>query len=161
MIRNYTSNVPASRSVQYITEKLAARGASKVQQLFDNNKRIYGIMFELDVMPDRPMTFRLPAKIDGAYEILKNRLRRPTTAAKQKCREQAERTAWRLISDWVDVQLSMIELDQAQMAEIFMPYIYNHHTGETLYEHVERGDFQHLLLLQQKKRNGSIPSTAY
>jgi hypothetical protein len=38
---------------------------------------------------------------------------------------QSERTAWKLIQDWVEVQLSMISLKQADFVQVFLPYVWN------------------------------------
>jgi hypothetical protein len=38
-------------------------------------------------------------------------------------REQAKRTAWRLLWDWTAVQLSLIEMRQADLLQVFLPYI--------------------------------------
>ncbi len=60
--------------------------------------------------------------------------------------QQAERTAWKIMQDWVEVQMSMIQLKQAEFTEVFMPYIYD---GEqTVYERVKAGGMR--LLLPEK-----------
>lgn len=47
--------------------------------------------------------------------------------------EQAERTAWKCLKDWVDAQMALIQLGLANMDEVFMPYIMDRN-GNTLYE---------------------------
>ena len=47
-------------------------------------------------------------------------------------REQAQRTAWKILQDWVEVQMSMIKLKQADPMQIFLPYVVTN-DGTTVY----------------------------
>ena len=44
------------------------------------------------------------------------------------------RTAWRLVQEWVDIQATMIDLNQVDAAEVFMPYMIVGRNGGTLYD---------------------------
>jgi hypothetical protein len=57
---------------------------------------------------------------------------RPET--KKKIPRQAERTAWKILSDWVEAQMAMIELSQIEITEVFLSYLYDHKTDQTFYE---------------------------
>ncbi len=43
-------------------------------------------------------------------------------ANKPKAAKQAPMTAWKLMLDWLDVQLSLIEMGQAEVMQVFLPY---------------------------------------
>lgn len=45
---------------------------------------------------------------------------------------QAERVSWRIIKDWVEAQIALVESSQAEMAQVFMPYATDE-SGGTLY----------------------------
>lgn len=47
--------------------------------------------------------------------------------------EQAKRVSWRIVKDWVEAQLAIIESGQAEMGEVFMPYAVTI-SGETLFK---------------------------
>lgn len=76
--------------------------------------------------PAGPRGIRLPANADAVHTVLK----------RQKVkydREQAERVAWRIVKDWVEAQMAILESEMVQMDEIFLPYMVNS-SGETLFE---------------------------
>lgn len=53
---------------------------------------------------------------------------------KIKCdREQAERVAWRIIKDWIEAQMAILESEMVTMDEIFLPYTLDN-KGNTLYQ---------------------------
>ena len=70
--------------------------------------------------------FRLPAAVEGTLRVFQ----------KQKIkadREQAEKTAWRNVRDWVLAQIALIELCDAEIEEVFLPYLTDN-SGKTLYQ---------------------------
>jgi len=48
--------------------------------------------------------------------------------------EQAERTAWRIIKDWVEAQMAIVAAGQAVMEEVFLPYVILPATNQTLFQ---------------------------
>jgi len=53
---------------------------------------------------------------------------------KVKCdRAQAERVAWRIVKDWVEAQLAILESEMVHLDEIFLPYMVNNN-GQTVFE---------------------------
>jgi hypothetical protein len=71
------------------------------------------------------MTIRLPANPDGVYDMLRSKVKRPRSGTLQKLRDQATRTAWKLVQDWVEVQMSLIEMQQAEFLQVFLPYVWD------------------------------------
>ena len=47
------------------------------------------------------MFFQLPAKVDDCFKVLFTEVKRPQSDTKKRIMQQAERTAWKIISDWV------------------------------------------------------------
>lgn len=69
---------------------------------------------------------RLPANVEAVQEVLKRQ--------KVKCDyEQAERVAWRIIKDWVEAQMAILESEMVTIDEVFMPYMIDSH-GSTMYQ---------------------------
>ena len=68
--------------------------------------------------------------MDAVHKVL--------TRQKVKCdRAQAERVAWRIVKDWVEAQMAILESEMVQMDEIFLPYMVNDN-GQTLFEAYRR-----------------------
>lgn len=94
-------------------------------QDYDYDGHISALTFAIDT-PTGVRAIRLPANVDAVYDVL---LRQ-----KIKCdREQAERVAWRIVKDWVEAQMAILESEMVQMEEIFLPYVVDRN-GQTLFE---------------------------
>ena len=55
-------------------------------------------------------------------------------------REQAERVAWRILKDWVEAQMALLDIEMVRFEEIFRPYIETS-SGQTIYERLEERQF--------------------
>ena len=56
--------------------------------------------------------------------------------------EQANRTAWRIIKEWIPAQMALIETEMVTVEEVFLPYML---TGkQTLYQALSNGDLKML-----------------
>lgn len=140
-IRNYTSSVPFERSVSAIETKLVSMGARNIGKTFDDNHHLIAVVFDL-FDGETIKRIRLPGNAEKVAEVLMAGAKRPRAGFKEKIREQAERTAWKLMLDWVDLQLALIRLNQVEPLEVFMPYIYD--GKRTLYEIARDNDFKML-----------------
>jgi hypothetical protein len=55
------------------------------------------------------------------------------TGSKERLQAQASRVAWRIIKDWVDAQLAIIETEMVTLEQVFLPYM-QVKDNKTLYE---------------------------
>lgn len=140
-VKNYTSTISVSKSVSQIEELLAKAGARHVAKTYDSDGNLEGIMFQIFQDGSPLAIIKLPCKWQAINKIMKGDVRKPIKGTYQRIEAQAQRTAWKIMYDWIYVQLSLIKMEQAELAEIFLPYIYDPKTDETLY---------------QKQLNGSI-----
>lgn len=132
-IKNYTSTVSATTSVSKIENRLLEIGARRFMKDYNDDGILTAIFFQAK-MGELQATFRLPARVDACYKVLISQYKRPTKTSYKNARAQAERTAWKTIFDWVDAQCAMIQLQQAELAQVFLPYAFESNTGQTLYE---------------------------
>jgi hypothetical protein len=136
-ILNYTTSIACEKTVSQIQATLAQAGAQAVLTEYDDEAVLNAISFRMEHRGTM-LSFRLPAKIDNIYVVLQNDGRVPR---KLKTREQAAKVGWRIIKDWVEAQLALIEAEQAEMVEVFLPYAQNPATGETLYAIMQERNF--------------------
>jgi len=129
-LKNYTTSTPVINSINRIEYRLSQAGAVHISKSYDNNRPV-GIMFQI-MINNYPMIFKLPARQEKVYEFMrKQRKNPPTKVQEDSIRLQADKVAWKILSDWVDIQISLIQLDQAEIIELFLPYsciryVYNH-----------------------------------
>jgi len=144
-LKNYTSTIPAARSVLYIETKLVANGARKIQKEFSVDGRLTGIAFIIEVA-GREIPFKLPARVGECEKVLLSMLApKALEQTRKKVPEQAERTAWKILSDWVEAQMAMIELAQVELMEVFLPYVYDIAREKTFFESLKLNGFKGLL----------------
>ena len=122
---NYTTKVNVYTTLGEIQGQLVAHGAKKIVQDYDEDGHIAALSFLIDT-PAGPRGIRLPANVDAVHAVL--------TRQKVKCdRDQAERVAWRIVKDWVEAQMAILESEMVHMDEIFLPYMVND-SGKTLFQ---------------------------
>ncbi len=115
MIKNYTSNSP--NTFNLIQQSLVSHGAKQI--FFDYNKdgTIKALAFTLEIN-GKYYAFRLPARVEKVEMVMYGR---HDLTIEQ--RQQAYRTAWANIRDWITAQLALIETEQVKMEEVFLPYL--------------------------------------
>ena len=65
--------------------------------------------------------FALPCNIDAAFVKLTEQ--RIMVTSLESRRQQAIRTSWRILKDWVEAQMALLETGMVTMDEIFLPYM--------------------------------------
>lgn len=124
-ILNYTTKVDIYTTLGQIQGQLVKHGAKKILQDYDENGSISALSFMIET-PNGPRGVKLPANVDAVHQVLLKQ--------KVKCdREQAERVAWRILKDWIEAQMAILESQMVQMEEIFLPYMLTG-TGQTVFE---------------------------
>lgn len=159
-LKNYTSAVPVSQTIARIENVLIQCGVARISKDYGFNGDVVAIQFVIQPGDGAPeMLVRLPADKEKAQQALwldyvdgdkldeKGTMVVAWGSRKRKKRsefaEQAERTAWKIIQDWVEVQMSMIQLNQAEYREVFMPYIWDGHS--TIFQKVKANGYRALL----------------
>lgn len=126
-ILNYTTAISVDKTTAEIQAKLAKAKAHAIMCEYEDSI-VTHIAFRVST-PHGMMMFRLPANANGVLKAMQ-RAKLPAS----KCnKEQAQRVAWRIVKDWVEAQLAIIEAEMATMAEVFLPYAQTD-TGETVYQ---------------------------
>lgn len=154
-LKNYTSTVPVSETIRRIEAVLIRCGVSGITKEYGPNAEVSALRFEL--VASAKVNIRLPVDRDRALEALWLNYANgePLTRGgnevassfkrkkKSDFRDQAERTAWKIVQDWVEVQMSMIQMKQADTLEVFLPYVWDGRT--TVYGRLKESGFKALL----------------
>ena len=126
-ILNYTTQIDASKTAAEVQQILAKGGAKQVSIDYDEGIPS-ALTFSITYL-EQPIHFRLPCNVDGVYKSLCN----SKIPSSKKTTAQVRRVAWRIIKDWVEAQLAIVESRQAQMTEVFLPYAVQE-GGQTLFQ---------------------------
>ena len=149
MIRNYTSSISAEKSVARIEAMLVAAGVKQVLKIYSQSEdhSLEGIVFEYKLAnTDRFVSIKLPARVEQIENLLKAKIKRHTDSALANIKEQAQRTAWKLLAEWVEINIALVELQQIDLLEVFLPYVYNNFSKQTYYETLSKNAFKQLML---------------
>jgi hypothetical protein len=141
-LKNYTSEVPAVTSMGKIERCLVEAGATDISKKYRDGV-CESIVFRM-MVNNIPLFFQLPAKVDACFKVLWKEVKRPQPDTKQRILSQSERTAWKIVCDWVEIQLSMIRLEQAEVMQVFLPYVYDPVTDQTFYNKLKESNFKQL-----------------
>jgi len=140
-IKNYTSTVPMVNSMNRIEHRLVQLGSTHIAKSYED-KKPSGIIFQLPINGILA-TYKVTIDIKSVERnLVKARTKPPTNSQMETIREQAERTAWKLLNDWIDVLSSLIILGLKDSAEVFLPYLLDVNMGQTLYERVKSGEMK-------------------
>ncbi|MEP7375973.1 MAG: hypothetical protein ABI675_21435 [Chitinophagaceae bacterium] len=138
-IKNYSSNVEASKSMARIEELLVEIGASNINKQY-SEKICTGITFLLfDQQLQQTIPFHLKVQVEECFTILWRDIKRPRPDTRDLLKKQASKTAWKILSDWTEIQCSMILLGQAKPLQMFLPFVYDVQANETFFDKVSSG----------------------
>jgi len=128
-IKNYTTQVPANRSIAEIQASLVEHGAIGCMFSYDSESKISSLRFALPV-GDSVINFSLPAEWRKFQEVLKQQ-----GVKRWQDEDYCYRVAWRNLRDWTLAQMALYETQMVDMPQIFLPFA-SDKSGMTLYEKV-------------------------
>lgn len=128
-ILNYTTQIDSYKTITEIQQILAKQGATKV--IVDNDASGLPVALTFHVMwKGSPMAFNLPCNFSGVLKAMQKNKK----VTRAMCTEaQAVRVGWRILKDWVEAQMAIVEAELAGMAQVFLPYAVTK-DGSTLYD---------------------------
>jgi hypothetical protein len=118
---NYTTKVPAAKTVSEVQALLAKNGAARVAIDYDNGAAT-GVTFGLTTAHG-PRLFTLPVDVDAMRRRLAEIKPSGMSIAAFRSREHAERVAWRVVKDWLAAQLALVQCEMASVDQVMLPYL--------------------------------------
>lgn len=137
-ILNYTTTVDAFKTVSEIEYILMKHQAKSIMKNYEGES-ITSLSFLIDTGYAQ-VPIKLPAKVEECLRVLQREKKSNPKKQIKATREQAERVAWRILKDWVEAQMALLDIEMAKCEEVFMPYIVDN-TGKTLFEKLEEKQF--------------------
>jgi hypothetical protein len=139
---NYTTTVDPGRTAIECIHILVKHGATNVALSVGEDKVPDGLDFII-VTPWGPRQYALPVNLTGTEKALwkayqQGRIRRQYAGA-----AQARRVAWRVLKDWLEAQLALVDAGVSELPQVMLPWM-RVAVGQTLYEAVAENEMKAL-----------------
>jgi hypothetical protein len=115
-ILNYSTKIDPTKSIGEITALLAKRGVRKIVADYDEKGNPVMLTFSM-MLRETPVFYALPCNWEGVQLALRKQ------GAESRCRteDQARRVSWRILKDWIEAQMAIVDAQMASLPEIFLP----------------------------------------
>jgi len=150
-LKNYTSAATVTNTIARIEAVLIRCGVTGITKEYGPNAVIAAVLFEIP-HDGKYFTIRIPADVEQALDALWNDYceKNPIEGRRRKKRghfaDQAARTAWKLAQDWIEVEMSRLQLKQStDPIETFLSYIWDNRKRQTFFQVVKESGYRALL----------------
>jgi hypothetical protein len=144
-ILNYTTSIAVDKTVAEIQRNLAKAKAQAVLTEFDGAGNVIAISFRI-MTQFGVMSFRLPADAAPVLKVINGQVQRGEIPRRyMHDMDQARRVAWRIVKDWVEAQLAIVETEMVRIEQVFLPYAQDA-DGQTIYEKLNSQRYSGLAL---------------
>ena len=148
-LKNYTTSIPVEKTIAEIEMILALHGVSDIWKQYDGAGNITGVNFIVSTEFGK-MPFRLPMNAQAVSQVLKNQKEAGQLGSlpwKQAGDiNHARKVGWRILKDWIDSQMAIIDLELVKIEQVFLPYAYDPNTDSTLYDKLVERKFKGMLM---------------
>jgi hypothetical protein len=121
-ILNYTTTVDAAKTVAEIQRKLVAAGARSIMVDYDEEGSPSALAFRI-VGAVGDQAYRLPVNAEGVFRALTRQADAGEVRRTFVSRKHANRVAWRILKDWLEAQLAIIEAGMTTLDEVLLPWM--------------------------------------
>lgn len=128
---NYTTTVDADKTAIECLAILTKHGASKVAISFSDDRQPDGLDFII-ATPFGPRAYALPVNIPGTEKALLRAWRAGRIDRRFTEPAQARRVAWRVLKDWLEAQMALIDAGMVELPQVMLPWLLVDE-GHTLY----------------------------
>jgi hypothetical protein len=125
---NYTTTIAPSKTVAEVHKILVKAGARQIASEYDEHGEPIAVAFTVETTLGLRQ-FHLPINSSAVLAVLSKQ----RVANKYRTQEQAARVAWRIVKDWLEAQLAIIETEMVTLDQIMLPYMRTA-TGPTMWE---------------------------
>ena len=129
-ILNYSTKVDFHKTIGEISALLVGHGARNISVDYEEGTPT-SLSFTIR-LNNAEVSFILPARYNGVLSAMEKQ----KVPKSMQNREQALRVAWRIIKDWVEAQMAIVEAELAEISEVFLPYAITK-SGQSFYERLK------------------------
>ena len=148
-LKNYTTTIKIEKTMGEIETILANNGATHIFKMYNPDGTPIALAFKC-IVNNQELSFKLPMEEDKILEVFRQQANKGKVPQRYKTDiDQARRTGWRIIKDWVDSQMALIEINLVTLDEVFLPYMYNQQLDKTMYQILSEKNFN--LQLEDKR----------
>lgn len=100
------------------------------------------------------MPFKLPVNVEAVRQILKSEKKnKKISLSNQQIEDRytPHRIAWRIMKDWIDAQMVLVDISMVKIEQVFLPYAYDFDKNQSLYEMVRERKFAGMLMEGKEK----------
>ena len=147
-LKNYSTNIPTAKTIMEIEDILAKHRATDIWKQYDTNGNIIALNFAVNTDFGK-MPFKLPVNIEAVRQILKSEKKsKKINLSKQQIEDvqTAQRIAWRIMKDWIDAQMALIDISMVKLEQVFLPYAFDFNKNQSLYDAVKERKFAGMLM---------------
>jgi hypothetical protein len=130
---NYTTQIDSQKTASECIAILARHGATRISIDFDAGEPS-GLAFGIET-PAGMRFYLLPVNTRGVQIALTRAARAGHIPARYADdTAQAQRVGWRVIRQWLDAQLALIDAQLVEIEQVMLPYLVVDEIGTTLYQ---------------------------
>jgi len=119
---NYTTTIDSGKTAVECIEILTKHGATHVGLAVGESRLPDGLEFVIKT-PYGPRAYSLPVNIPGTQRALKKAWQEHKIEPRYAEPTQARRVAWRVLKDWLEAQLALIEAGAVDLPQVMLPYM--------------------------------------
>ena len=123
---NYTTQIDVEKTIGEIQKCLGKHQAQSIKTDYEGGE-VTALSFLLDIKGQKA-GFKLPCDWRPVLELMKQDSKVPRRLCDQT---QAVRVAWRIIKDWVEAQMALVDTMMVKTEDVFLPYMILQ-SGQTL-----------------------------
>jgi hypothetical protein len=130
---NYSTSITVDKTVGEIQKLLAKNGARSIMVEYDANGQPVALAFQIGTKLGL-QGYRLPANLDAVFQVLSGQYSQGRVQRRFVTREQAARVGWRILKDWSEAQMALLETRMVAFEEIMLPWMIAGRDGETVFQ---------------------------
>lgn len=118
---NYTTSISVEKTIAEIQSKLAKAGAQMIVAEYEEGLPV-SLSFAFQTF-DVTRAYRLPADPVPVKKVLDDQYWSGKIPKKFATYEQAQRVAWRIVKDWIEAQIALIQTEMVTLDQVMLPYM--------------------------------------